>query len=750
MAATGLVLPEGIAQTPDGLVCVSGANPSPPTHCDGLPCEATVASYETALELIRERAELLPVDSYLKVCSVEGAGTAHFEDIRVESIGGLLGGVFEIDFGETVLCPDSSDNSEITLTWRRDEGADVLRNLVIDYSDSGPCPDLQRAGLQVFGGGSLLLDDTHFVATRDFAVLIGPAGPVSKVHWRSGSSSRSLGTVVDTWGLLRLGRVVIAGGRVGGAWGGKALLQTNGTNGEIELQDSIFYGNATDSTGEESASLIHGQVLRAQRVTFVENAAFGVNLTTLGRSGPHLKIGFTSPGLETGPLGVVLGSGSVFSDLVFVRNRSLVLPESGPPEGPMAPLVPSLDTAACSGEVLGKSLADRESLWTGLTERSGYLIEVLPSLGYSGDKELVIARSTFVRNAIGGSPLIFILNGSSPTRVQLIQSTFADNGDGPILHQDDLSPSGEQSELVVLRNLLLRDTQAGAEGSNSTLWLIGSVGPALGHGTISMNVHDEESPLYIFHHLPEQSILGPNLTYESIEITSNPAFRAQSPCERFKRVCPGATDATCAEWTSSGKAYACAGGTGGDYLLSPDQQFVLDDGRPWPWATDFFEVPGFPGWQELGAAGWTCMVDRGAADAHYDSNGVLDWGDADGQVDAVDCDNDDPTVQAHWPELDGYNGTECKALKDSCFVCPELAEEPTPKPEPEEEPEPEPESEPQATAPAAPVVLEGEGCSEGSGWGVAWSCDEEGRLGLALLGLLSLLAPARRERHRRL
>ena len=240
--------------------------------------------------------------------------------------------------------------------------------------------------------------------------------------------------------------------------------------------------------------------------------------------------------------------------------------------------------------------------------------------------------------------------------------------------------------------------------------------------------------------------MGPNLTYDSIDLAPNPAFRVQSPCERFKRVCPGATDVTCAEWTSSGQAYACAGGTGGDYLLSPDQQFALDGGRPWPWDTNFFEVPGFPGWQELGAAGWTCLATRGVADAHYDSEGFLDWGDADGQIDAIDCDNDDPTIQAYWPELDGYNSTECKAPDDSCFICPEHAEEPTPKPEPEEEPTPEPELKPRPESEPAAVV---EGCSHKSGWGVAWSCDEEGQLSLALLGLLSLLAPARRERRRR-
>jgi hypothetical protein len=623
----------------------------------------------------------------------------------------------------------------------------VLRNLVIDYSDNGPCPDLQRTGLQVYGGGSLSLEDVHFTATKGSAVTIGPDGPPTQVHWRSGSSSRSVGAVVDTWGLLRLGRVVIAGGRVGGAWGNNALLQTHGTNGEIELQDSLFYGNATDSTGEQRASLIHGHVLQAQRVTFFENAAFGHNSAGPNNPGPLLSVGFTDPALEPGDFGDLIAKGAMFSDLVFVRNRSLVLPVDGPPEGPVAPHLPPLGTEACAGEVIGDSLRERGSPWNGLTERMGSLIEVFPSLGHSGDAEFILARSTFVENAVGGEALIAVLSAGARLRLQLLQNTFADNGPGPILHNGTVADSDTETDLVVLRNLFLRNIYASSSVPDSTLWLIGAGSPdPLDHATVSMNVHNENAPLYVIQFLPSEPVLGPNLTYDSIALTPNPAFRVQSPCERFKRVCPGATDTTCAEWTSAGQAYACAGGTGGDYLLSPDQQFALDGGRPWPWDTDFFEVPDFPGWQELGAAGWTCLATRGVADAHYDSEGVLDWGDADGQSDAIDCDNDDPTIQAYWPELDGYNGTECKQSQDSCFICPEVAEEPTPKPDPEQKPDPEPEPEP---VPEPVAVVGGDGCSHKSGWGVAWSCDEEGRLSLALLGLLSLLAPARRERHRR-
>jgi len=746
VGATGLLLPEVQAQSPDALVCVSGDIPDPPTQCDGITCEATVPSYLSALELIRERAELLPAASYLKVCSVEGAGTAHYEDIQLNSSGGLLGGVFELDFGGTTLCPSSAGNFGSTLTWRTDQ-ADVLRNLVIDYSDSGPCPDLQRTGLQVFGGGSLRLDDVHFTETKSATVTIGPDGPATQVHWRSGSSSRNVGAVVDTWGLLRLGRVMISGGRVGGAWGGKALLQTNGTNGQIELQDTIFYGNATDSTGEEGASLIHGHVLKAQRVTFFENAAFGHDSSEPMPPGPLLKIGFTDPGLELGDFGTLLGKGAIFSDLVFVRNRSLVLPVDGPPDGPAAPQLPSLDTEACAGEVIGDALRDRTSPWDGLTERAGSLIEVLPTLGHSGEAEFILARSTFVENAVGGGGLIDVFSSGANLQLQLIQNTFAENGPGPIMDIPTVSNSDTQTDLVVLRNLFLRNVSARSGLPDSTLWLISGGSPApLDHVTISMNVHNENAPLYVIQFLPDQAMLGPNLTYDSIELAPNPAFRVQSPCERFKRVCPGVTDATCAEWTSSGQAYACAEGTGGDYLLAPDRQFALDGGRSWPWDTAFFEVPGFPGWQELGAAGWTCLADRGGVDAHYDSNKALAWGDADGQVDAIDCDNDDSSIQAYWPDLDGYGGTECNAPEDSCFICPELAEDPTPKPDPKEEPDPEPTPDPGPESDPAAVT---EGCSHQSGWGLAWSCDETGGLSLALLGLLSLLAPARRREPRR-
>jgi hypothetical protein len=263
-----------------------------------------------------------------------------------------------------------------------------------------------------------------------------------------------------------------------------------------------------------------------------------------------------------------------------------------------------------------------------------------------------------------------------------------------------------------------------------------------------MNVYNKASPLYIFEFTPAQALLGPNLTFDGrLGLTENPSFAALPPCERFKRVCPGATDATCDEWTAAGQAFACAEGTGGDYLLSSNLQFTLDGGRPWPWDTDFFEVPGFPGWQEIGAAGWTCLADRGTVDAHYDEGGTLAWGDADGQPDAVDCNNDDTEVIAEWPLLDGYSSKDCDAPDGSCFLCPKVAEEEEPEPEtptPEPEPEPEPEDD---TSPVTTPSLE-EGCSHTSGWGLAWSCDD-GELSVALLALFGLWGPARRRGRRK-
>lgn len=754
VAATVVLLPTAAAQTPDGIVCVFGDNPSPPTDCSGLPCDASVANYGEALELVQERAELLPVDSYLKVCSVEGAGVRHLEAVRVDSRAGLLGGVFEIDFGGTTLCSATSSQSPgplPTLEWAVD-GADIISNLVIDYSPTGLCADLQRAGIDVSGVGSLRLDNVHFTATKDYAIRIGgdgTAGTAGKVHWVSGSSSRSEGTLVNTQGLLQLGRVVIAGGRVGGPWGGLALLESYGPDGAFELQDSIFYGNATDSSSGEQASLIKGHVMKAHRVTFFENAAFGgeSNSPQIQGAAPLLKIDLTALGYSTDEFGEFSGGGAMFQDLVFARNRALVLPTGGPPEGPVAPLLPPIGSASCAGQVIGESLRSRTSPWLGLTERDGSLIQVFPVLSSTEPGEFVLSRSTFVENAIGGGPLIYAAGGDGDSIVQFLHCTFADNGVATILAFLDLSTGDGSYELAFLRNLLLRDEHSESENQSGNLWLLSSVGLPLDHVVLSMNAHAAGTPLFIAEFTPAQSLLGPNLTFEDrLGLTENPSFAALSPCERFKRVCPGANDTTCDEWTAAGQAFACAEGTGGDYLLSPELQLTLDDGRPWPWDTDFFEVPGFPGWQEIGAAGWTCLAERGTVDAYYDEGGLLAWGDADGQPDAIDCDNEDATVLAEWPELDGYSSEECEAPEGSCFVCP-VPPEPEPEPEPKT-PEPDPEPEPEQEAEQVAQTAVDEGCSHTSGWGLAWSC-EEGDLSLALVALFGLWGPARRQGRRR-
>jgi hypothetical protein len=741
--ASVLLLPTAQAQIPDAIVCVHGNNADHPTECEGLPCEASVESFGEALALAMERAEILPSDAYLKVCSVQGAGEVHFDDVVVDSRAGLLGGRFELDFGGTILCPRSEAQGgppHSTLTWMVEQN-DILSNLVIDYSEEGPCPDAQRGGIEVSGGGLLQLDDVHFTATLGNAITIGPDGPATQVDWRSGSSSRGIGTLVETWGALRLGRVMVAGSRVGGdsmpiGWEGSALIESHGPQAGIELEDTIFWGNACDSSNGAPVSLVHGRLTAAHRVTFIENVSVG--------GGPLLKIGFIQPSDWDGKYEVLVGNNNVLKDLVFVRNRQLAN-SAVIPQGPLALPLPPLGLPSCAGDVVGASLEQQPSPWEGLEPGSGSLIEVVPYIGYTSDSELVLARSTFVDNELGGAPIITTYDMGRPTRVQILQCTFANNGTSGALQIDTTDQFGEPSEVLMLRNLLLGSTHGAVPSVDHSPWLYGGPGPERPppDGTfLSMNVLGEGDSLYAFDSPPKQALLGPNLTYdEDPGLTTNSTFASLSPCERFQRVCPGADETTCAQWTAQGRAFACVGGTGGNYLLSADDQAALDGGRPWPWDTDFFTVPEFPGWTEFGAAGWTCLAVRGAIDAVY-SGGELQWGDADGQPEAIDCDNEDPKILALWPEFDGYSSAECEAPEDSCFLCPAEPEpEPeTPEPEPET-PEPEPDQ-----SPIESTFYEfEEGCSPSAGWGVSWSCGEGG----ASVALLVLLLPAVRRRQRR-
>jgi len=688
-------------------------------------CDEVVETYFEALTFAQERAADLPGETHIKICSIEGAGEIHVEDLSIENGEGLLGGTLEIDFGGTVLCHPNLGWAADRPTLRWQVGtSDIARNLSIDYSNPAACGDAERPGIDVSGSGQLLLEDVHFKHTRSFGLRNGYDGLSAQVHWRSGSSSGSSGPVVQTWGAFRLGRVMVAGARVGGHWGGSALIEAVEPDGSLELYDSIFYANAIDGRSDDTRAMVSGNLLQAHRVTFFENAAFG--------SPPLLQVHFTATNYERNEDGELLGSGIMLQDLVFSRNRSFSTDSEIPPLPDALPL-PPLDQPACAGELLDGSLQALTSPWgkEGAPGKSS-LIEFSNESDASSSVVFALVRSSFVQNQNGDAPIIsgrvdpqefpFAVDRN----IQIHQCTFADNSSPNILEMS--SPSDDFS-ISTFRNLFLGDVFESNSLPRLGAQLASHIPPRLAFHSMNATTH-----IGSLHDSPPdigEAVLGPNFDGTELVFEPNSGFLEQSPCERFQRLCPGADTTTCDEWTSTGKAFVCSDATAGAYLVSASSQAKLDRGRPWPWKTDFFYVEGFEGWAELGAAGWSCLIDRVGLDYSWE----MKWGDGDGQPDAIDCDNDDADIFARWPSLDGYSTDECQSPQGSCFVCPSEEEEgPSPAPEDPGLDEPDTDATQGSTQ---------EGCSPESGWGISWSCDGGG----AALAILLILTPVlRRQR----
>ncbi|MEE2830559.1 MAG: hypothetical protein VX498_15325 [Myxococcota bacterium] len=706
------------AQSHDLVLCVTGSVPSHSLECRERACDDFYPTWSEALEGASLAVLAWAAPPAVLLCSVEGSGVVHFEDVNVDNIGGALGQPLDMDFGDTILCPSFDLEAGDPVLTMTTDGSDSITALTIDLRFSGPCSSPQGPALAIAGGGELLLEDLHILSPRSFGVGNGLEGDPARVDWSTGTLTGSVGPGVHSTGYFRLGRVEVAGNRVDASSGGRAVVWADGAAASLVLEDTVFFGNLADGVGSEAVALIEGTIERAHRASFIANAMVG--------GVPLIRLGYSKPGYRMAEGTTLLPTGEQLQDLVFSRNQQIQGVKGAFPSIEPSRLVP-LDEASCAGESLEVPYSSRASPWTEALGGEGPLLEVTPTLGSGEIREFVLARSFLVLNELGGAPAIEADARAEGVRIQLLQSTFGDNGPGPALRVIDAHSS---SEILALRNLWIDQSAAapGQESPRSSPWIEISGSP--GATFFSMNVSPQESPSWTTEGLTPLSILGPVVHYDDLLLEDPEPWAESSSCERFQRICPGATQTTCLEWLELGKAYPCASDEAIAYL--PTQAFVSGLGRPWPWKTDLFSVDDSVDWNEPGATGWSCLGLRGSLDQFMDGDDAL-WGDGDGHPDALDCDNEDALVVPVLPELDGYNSSVCSAPEDSCYSCPEDSEL---------IPEAGPDSPDNSSVPGQGWYSLEEGCSHRSGCGVAWSCDG----GSAGLSLLLLLFPALRRR----
>ena len=732
----------------DAVVCVSGGLSGLPSNCGLELCDTSEATYLDAMEQVTSLVALeLPADPSVLICSQIPAGTPVQETLEVPPVDGALGAPLEIDFGGNILCPADPATQvglpDPTVLKIIADAPLTLRNLTIDQSADSPCSHQDYGAIQLRSEASTTLEDLHILGTKSFGLRVqdglGGGGPV---EWRSGSLRGAGSSGVRTGSPLRLGRVLLHGNTASNELGPVSLIEATAPEGSLELEDTVFVGNlAFDVSGEDFA-LVRGPIQRAQRVTFAGNLLTGTS---------HLVIlPFLDPLYSRAEGGEPLGRSSIFSDLLVVHNKFVSFNSSNgsPPRMAIRDVaLPASGEPHCQGSLAGDIIESEFLSENSTSPGSGtlFLVEddVVPPDHIELD--LTMARSLFAGNQLSGAPMLGLdssHNGTPPLRrIQFLQNTFRLDG-GSLL---SVSEGGDGVRVDLLRNIIINTDPSSQQPLLSS-------GAELGSVSATMNLYswggDFIEPLNVD---LASSVLGPNLALpdlvpESSEWFEPPAATSgRTPCERFIRACPGASEDTCDEWTSRDSSFACGSPLlEGSFLPSSLLRAQLP--TPWPWDTNFFNVSGHEGWVDPGFSGWTCLAERGGVDRWVNpSRPNLPLGDGDGQTDAIDCDNEDPEVFAQWPAEDGINTEDCLAPAGSCFICPKEKTEDPEQPPSEEEDKTE-ETLPEVIPPedsSSPTFEVHEGCAE-SGWGYAWTCEQSS----AQAALLILLGPAVLHRRR--
>ncbi|MCO4770823.1 MAG: hypothetical protein KDA24_12395 [Deltaproteobacteria bacterium] len=622
----------------DSTLCVSADTPATAgrcSQCDG-PHYASFAAATAAASALPDVGDSRPEVS---IC-LDTPGSQHTETVRLDNTGGVFGRPLSLDFGEIQICPGTLAPGEpvvmLTTSARESNGlTDSIRDLTIDVRPSSSCPNSEAAGLVINGEGGAAVGGVVIAGTRDFGLATGEGGAADDLFVEDSSFLNVRGAALLARGFANVVRSEFTGGAVGESSVARGAVVAEG-GGEIVLRSSVVHGNT--AAGGAAEAVIVGPVLFANSVVA---ANVGVDL-------PIARIGYGGRGFYETPEG--LAGFFVFKDSVFARNRVVGSAPGAPPEVAPAGLPNQADGDACAGVSISNPFHLRGHPGDGLGLGDSPLIQVVTEEGPNSFGEFVAGTSWFVENATAGDALIEIDGGGEAFATRLLHSTFAGNEVSTLVALTEVRTDGE---FVALRNLV--------EHVGGTVFEVAGTPASI---MVSTNLY-ASAPTHDLS--PAEALIdAPNFVEPEFRWLTADDVRLFSSCGRFSSACASAASSECESWR--GGELVCAADAAAGYVPDLDWLGGLPD--QWPWESDFFVSGTGAGWTQPGATGWRCDPVRPTADGTPGPNGT-DWGDGDGFPDALDCDNEDVSVQPSVPAPNGYGSPECLEASGDCYTCPE-------------------------------------------------------------------------------
>lgn len=625
-----------------------------------LPCPGGCTEIVPTIALALSTASALPADSDGSRPEVHVCLTSfdpHVESVVVDNSGHQIGDLLWFEATALLQCPDPlTDAGTPTLDWITSNSGDpARRDTIIGWQiggvDGTACSGVLRPGLRVQGPGSLAFSGS-ISDTVDYAIEAGPTGQAADLWLTDSSLRRGTGAALRTSGWALVERTQFGAFEVDGGVDG-ALVYGTAPAAYVNIHASLFHSNRL-LVGPGGGAMIEVPTLDIQDSLVVENAIVGVGGLVASR---FHGVGWD---LELGNLGPTYFG---IDRNVFARNRWYVVGESARVgTWPLLSLSGPLSTG-CAGIDSSWPTESLQSPRGGTSAGSeGYLLGYAGSSVAGGTSAALVTRNFFIDNSFDDGFLITLDADVGGLLAQVIHNSVRTSQSVSMMDIDAARPDGS---VFVARNLWV---QGLSPGPAQTALVLASGQP--GGLFVSGNVTTGVVPWTSAIKPGAFSILGPN------HLGAQPAFVAATtirgawdPCSRFEYQCPSSPASDCSSWP--GGELPCLPDAAAE--LVPTADWVAAFGDPWPWESDFFIGPE-PGWESPGATGWVCDAPRPTADAV--TAGPASWGDGDGFPDALDCDNEDPSVTPSLPSPDGVPGPYCDEIEDDCYQCPEGSAQP--------------------------------------------------------------------------
>ena len=635
--------PPPAAWSQELLLCV-GAEGTPPStcsrDCDLPPVDTFAAALDSATDAVETEG---PLSVELCLLPLPFDSVAHIESVEIDNIDGRYGSPLAVHFGSQPLCPDALSLSGEPVLNIMSSGGDLVGGLMLDLSDTGPCP-AERPGVHA-GGGFLTFVELVIDGAQGYGLQYGVGASAESLVLEGGGILNTRGPALRTSTYSNLRRTEVAGTRVDAQTGGQAVLEGAGDSARLNLIDSVVVGNMVDGAGvSDGAALVLFADVSADNTLIVDNAVSdGLPLIeTEAWPAPY----FAGERLESTPHGL--------SNVVVSRNRHVLFDEGFALEPVARSVFAALGEGGCGG-IPFSPYEDRASPFASLAGTAGPLIRVADPGTWTTRPEYLIRRSFLVENGSGSAPLLVATGEPNRVWMNLVHVTFAGNQHGSLLSVE----GGGQATVTALRNLC---------------WDPGSVGDVLVEANAgldgafdSMNVARDGVSWFGDEFVAQTLLGGPGLPVGELQFAPASDLRAMSACDRHLALCPGAEPTDCQQAADSGRRLVCAPDEAAAWV--PTQESIDVVSFPWPWSTSYFDPPGSES-DMPGASGWTCDWTRGTRDRLVLPDAST-WGDGDGVPDALGCDNEDAGVVPSHPALDGFATEECAPEGHDCYVCPE-------------------------------------------------------------------------------